>query len=128
MRGMAFQPIESKLPSFLCVGAQKAGTTTLHSLLGLHPMIFLPPRKEVHYFSLHYKEGLEWYSNFFAMAKEKQLAGEITPYYLFHPYVAERIAQDLDEVRIIILLRDPAIGPFLITSALALKICRLHML
>ena len=107
MEGMAFQPTKPKLPSFLCVGAQKAGTTTLHSLLGLHPMIFLPPRKEIHYFSLHYKMGLEWYSDFFSSAKDNQLRGEITPYYLFHPYVAQRIAQDLDAARIIILLRDP---------------------
>ena len=107
MREMAFQPTEAKLPSFLCVGTQKAGTTTLHALLGLHPMIFLPPRKEVHYFSLHYGEGLEWYRNFFDSAGNKQITGEITPYYLFHPYVAERIANDLGKVRIIILLRDP---------------------
>ena len=107
LREMAFQPTEAKLPSFLCVGAQKAGTTTLHALLGLHPMVFLPPRKEVHYFSLHYGEGLEWYRNFFDSAGEKQITGEITPYYLFHPYVAERIANDLGKVRIIILLRDP---------------------
>ena len=107
MEGMAFQLTKLKLPTFLCVGAQKAGTTTLHSLLGLHPMIFLPPRKEIHYFSLHYNMGLKWYSDFFSSAKEDQLRGEITPYYLFHPFVAERIAQDLGRVRIIILLRDP---------------------
>ena len=107
MEGTAFQPTKPKLPTFLCVGAQKAGTTTLHSLLGLHPMIFLPPRKEIHYFSLHYTMGLEWYGKFFGSAKPNQLRGEITPYYLFHPYVAERIAQDLGTVRIIILLRDP---------------------
>ena len=104
---MAFQPTKPKLPTFLCVGAQKAGTTTLHSLLGLHSKIFLPSRKEIHYFSLHYKMGLKWYSDFFSSAKDNQLRGEITPYYLFHPYVAERIAQDLGPVRIIILLRDP---------------------
>ncbi|MEG3614553.1 sulfotransferase [Isoptericola haloaureus] len=35
---------------FLCVGAQKAGTTWLHDQLGLHPGVGLPPRKELHYF------------------------------------------------------------------------------
>ena len=104
---MAIHPTESKLPSFLCVGAQKAGTTTLHSLLGVHPKIFLPSRKEVHFFSLNYSKGLKWYSQQFSLSKNDQEIGEITPYYLFHPYAAERISRDLGDVRIIILLRDP---------------------
>ena len=70
-------------------------------------MIFLPSRKEVHYFSLHYNKGLKWYEEFFSLANASQIRGEITPYYLFHPYAAERIAHDLGIIRIIILLRDP---------------------
>ena len=104
---MAISKTGSQLPAFLCVGAQKAGTTTLHALLSLHPEIYLPQQKELQYFSLHYAEGLEWYQNCFAGATSSQCIGEITPYYLFHPYVAERIANDLGKIRIIILLRDP---------------------
>lgn len=37
-------------PDFLCIGAQKAGTTWLHDNLRLHPQIWLPPVKELHYF------------------------------------------------------------------------------
>ena len=107
MGDMAVSTAGSQLPTFLCVGAQKAGTTTLHALLSLHPEIYLPPQKELQYFSLHYAEGLEWYQNCFAGASPSQCIGEITPYYLFHPYVAERIANDLGKIRIIILLRDP---------------------
>ena len=95
------------LPQFLVVGAQKAGTTTLQALLGLHPDVFLPNPKEVHYFTLHYSEGLDWYKKHFNAAINDQCIGEITPYYLFHPYAAERINADLGCVRIIILLRDP---------------------
>ena len=92
------------LPQFLVVGAQKAGTTTLQTLLGLHPGLFLPNPKEVHYFSLHYSEGLNWYKNHFKAAINDQYIGEITPYYLFHPFAAERINMDLGCVRIIIRL------------------------
>lgn len=95
------------MPQFLVVGAQKAGTTTLQSLLDLHPKIFLPKPKEVQFFSLHYVEGLEWYRNHFSAAVSNQCIGEITPYYLFHPFSAERIKTSLGSVRIIILLRDP---------------------
>ena len=38
-------------PKFLCIGAQKAGTTWLFSNLLQHPEIWLPSVKEVHYLS-----------------------------------------------------------------------------
>lgn len=37
-------------PDFLCIGAQKAGTTWLYRNLQRHRQVWLPPRKEVHYF------------------------------------------------------------------------------
>jgi hypothetical protein len=36
-------------PDFLGIGAQKAGTTWLHTNLRMHPQIWLPPIKELHY-------------------------------------------------------------------------------
>lgn len=38
------------LPSFLCIGAQKAGTSWLFEQLRTHPSIWMPPVKELHYF------------------------------------------------------------------------------
>lgn len=38
------------LPDFLCIGAQKAGTTWLDAQLRHHPNLWLPPAKELHYF------------------------------------------------------------------------------
>ena len=35
------------------------------------------------------------------------ITGESSPYYLFHPLAAERIARDLPDVRLVVLLRDP---------------------
>ena len=37
-------------PDFLIVGAQRAGTTWLHHVLGQHPGLWLSPVKELHYF------------------------------------------------------------------------------
>src|SRR5438309_7414307 len=37
-------------PDFLCVGAQKAGTTWLYRELESHPDFWMPPLKELHYF------------------------------------------------------------------------------
>lgn len=39
------------LPSFLCIGATKAGTTWLNAQLECHPEVCMPVVKELHYFS-----------------------------------------------------------------------------
>lgn len=44
-------------PDFLCIGAQKAGTTWLYANLRSHPSILMPPVKEVAYFSTTYIPG-----------------------------------------------------------------------
>lgn len=95
------------LPHFLVLGTQKGGTTSLHQLLGLHPQIYLPSCKELHYFSLHDDQPISWYSNHFRDAKPGQLRGEITPYYLFHPRAPKRIRAVLPKAKLIVLLRDP---------------------
>ena len=42
----------------ICIGAQKAGTTWLADYLRGHPMVHLPPVKEVHYFDARFAP--EW--------------------------------------------------------------------
>jgi hypothetical protein len=36
-------------PDFLCIGAQKSGTSWLQRNMETHPQVWLPPIKEVHY-------------------------------------------------------------------------------
>lgn len=94
-------------PHFLCLGAQKAGTTSLHCWLEQHPQVFLPEVKELHYFSLHHRRGPGWYRQQFAAAAPDQRCGDITPYYLFHPAAPARIQALVPQARLIVLLRDP---------------------
>ena len=68
-----------RLPDFLGLGVQKGGTTSLHCLLEQHPEVFLPPVKEVHFFSLNFAAGEAWYHSQFAGARPGQRCGEITP-------------------------------------------------
>jgi len=65
------------LPNFLCAGAAKCGTTSLHAILAEHPQIFLPQRKEIHFFENNgnYSKGLDWYSKYFKNANEKKVIG-----------------------------------------------------
>jgi hypothetical protein len=99
--------MHKKLPEFLGIGTQKGGTTTLHQLLTSHPQVFLPKCKEIHFFSLHYEKGTDWYANHFKDAAIDQIKGEITPLYLFDAKVPKRIHKILPEVKLITLLRDP---------------------
>lgn len=96
----------SRLPNFLVVGAQRCGTTLLHSILVHHPEIALPfERKEIHYFDRYYDRGPDWYAGFFE--EDRPAIGEVTPDYLFEPDVPARIKKLIPDCRIIAILRDP---------------------
>jgi hypothetical protein len=112
------------LPGFLIIGAPRAGTTTLFHHLRQHPDVAQPRGgdpavawiKELHFFDEKYWRGLDWYRSFFPLEAARRLArrrggdlvaGEATPYYLFHPAVPERVAASLPDVRLVALLRDP---------------------
>jgi hypothetical protein len=103
---------EGAMPSFLIVGAQRAGTTSLHEYLATHPQIRWPPLvKGMHYFTMEYTRGEAWYRAQFpsqrTLRRSGRVTGEASPYYLFHPYAAERIQATVPDVRIIAILRDP---------------------
>ncbi|MGI9384564.1 MAG: sulfotransferase family protein [Methyloligellaceae bacterium] len=44
-------------PDFLIIGAARSGTTFLHTHLRTHPDLWLPPKKEIYYFSYQSKRG-----------------------------------------------------------------------
>jgi len=97
-------------PNFICVGAQKAGTTTLYDILYQHPQIFLPETKELHFFDWdkNYSQGEEWYFEHFQDVKNEKSIGEITPNYMFTDFVPEKMFQLLGkDLKIIFLLRNP---------------------
>jgi hypothetical protein len=96
-------------PDYIIAGAGKCGTTTLHAYLCGHPSVREPLGKEIHYFDHNYGLGEEWYRAHFPFAPSNRawMTGEATPYYLSHPLAAGRIAADLPEVKVVVLLRDP---------------------
>jgi GT2 family glycosyltransferase/LPS sulfotransferase NodH len=50
-----------RLPDFLCIGAQRSGTTWLHQNLAAHPELCLPFVKEIHYFDeVHAENQTSW--------------------------------------------------------------------
>jgi len=97
------------LPSFVVIGAQKAGTTSLFRYLSEHPGVTPPRMKEIHFFDLHWVRGVGWYQAHFPLNLwgGPPFTGEASPYYLFHPRVPERMARILPGARVLALLRNP---------------------
>jgi hypothetical protein len=105
------------LPAVVIVGAQRCGTTTLYSALSEHPGLLRAARKEVHYFDVAYERGLAWYQAHFPLTARARwikrttgispIAFEASPYYMFHPLACERLARDLPDAKLLVLIRDP---------------------
>lgn len=115
--GRATAPVRP-VPEFVIVGAQRAGTTSLHRYLLEHPGVLgAGLTKGVHWFDESFDEPMSWYRAHFPTTFHRRrvarrigyppVTGEASPYYLFHPHVPGRIASALPRVRIIAILRDP---------------------
>jgi hypothetical protein len=105
--GRATAPLRT-LPDFLIAGAQRSGTTSMYRALAAHPAVRKAVlHKGVHYFDMNYDRGIGWYRAHFPLALTGRLTFESSPYYMFHPLAAGRIAADLPGVKLIVLVRDP---------------------
>lgn len=99
------------LPTFLVIGAQKAGSTSLWDYLRRHPQIFMSERKELHFFIEQNRwRGIGWYEEQFAEAGDALAIGEASPGYTMHPRfpgVPERIAETIPNAKFVYVLRHP---------------------
>jgi hypothetical protein len=99
-----------RLPDFLCIGAQKAGTTWLMNNLARHPEIFLPANIkhfDIHYFDRHFHQPLGWYAEFFSAAGERY-KGDSTPAYgLLPDWKIGVVRRLMPDVRILFMMRNP---------------------
>lgn len=116
--GIAFSDVPLRkngcFPTFIIIGAAKAGTTALNQYLRSYPQLYMCPLKEPHFFStdLIYERGLEWYKGLYADAKPGQLCGEAsTSYsYTFYPsafLTPQRIYDAIPDVKLIYIVREP---------------------
>ena len=113
-----------RLPNFLIVGAAKSGTTSLHYYLQQHPDIYLPAKKELHYFAwehmvrfsygpgdrdilAHVCQTREEYELVYSDISGQSAVGEVSPSYLYFAEVSDQIKEELNNPKIIIVLRNP---------------------
>ncbi len=101
-------------PTFIGIGAPKAGTTWLFRCLQEHPAVFMTPMKETDFFaSYNYEErplgadDLRRYASYFAGGEHAGAVGEITVRYLTDPEVPARVHEHLPEVQLVVSLRNP---------------------
>src|SRR4051794_9602990 len=105
-------------PSFLICGGQRCGTTSMYRALAAHPVVLKAVlHKGVHYFDISYDRGLGWYKAHFPLHRSGDRIAErygvpaqtfeSSPYYMYHPQAAARIAHDLPHAKLVVLVRDP---------------------
>lgn len=120
-------------PDFMIIGTKRGGTTSLYFDLLEHPQTIrlspppvpglkIDPTKGVHFFDSNYFRGDRWYGSHMPTSTARALrsrlaggrvvAGEASPYYLFHPDAARRAHVAVPDVRVIALLRDPVMRTY----------------
>ena len=105
-------------PSFLIIGAQKAGTSALFQILQQHPQIVAPREKELRFFDDHWRIKYGDFVSYHEMfplpyrLKPDRLTFEASPSYLFNPACAQRIYKYSPGIRLIIILREPVSRAF----------------
>jgi hypothetical protein len=98
-----------RLPNFLYIGPDKAGSSWLHEVLLRHPQVFLTEAKDLYFFDRYFDRGLGWYQAQFRHADDGHVVvGEVCQDYLFEPLAPERIRTCLGEANLMATLREPA--------------------
>lgn len=100
-----------KKASFIICGTQKGGTTALVDQLRLHPGIWIPAQKELHFFD---DESHDWskpdyslYHRYFDGSTSSHRWGEATPIYMYWETAPARIWSYNPGMRLIVILRNP---------------------
>ena len=98
------------LPNFFIIGAAKAATTSLSSLLRQHPEAAIAKNKEPHFFSVSYRKGWDYYADFFKHCSGAKAIGDASTSYSRirqNPEVIGRIKRAIPDAKIIYMVRHP---------------------
>ena len=113
-----------KKPNFIIAGFPKCGTTSLYHYLNEHPEIYMPQKKELHFFTHKIisklrsgpKDGVvketqinssEKYLDYFNSVTKELAIGDASPSYINYPSEFSQIKKYLNDPKVIIIIRDP---------------------
>ena len=100
-----------RLPNFVIIGAQKAGTTAAARNLALHPEISVFSgtteygQKEIEFFNQHWNRGIEWYQSHFN--SQAKAVGEKTAELLHRSVCHGRMSATIPKAKLVVILRSP---------------------
>ena len=99
-------------PNFFIIGAAKAATTSLCSLLEQHPEAAMVQSKEPHFFSFdrHYAQGWEAYLRLYGHCRGEKAVGDASTSYSrlrYHPQTLARMKRHVPGARILYMVRHP---------------------
>ena len=104
------------LPNFIIIGTVRSGTTSLYYNICDHPSILPADYDEIGFFDSNYQLGINWYRSMFPTEKKMNevkmktgyaITGEDTPFYFWKREAIKRIFDDLPNVKIIAIFRNP---------------------
>lgn len=100
-------------PDFMLVGGMKCGSTSFARYLSAHPQVVVAGPKEPNYWSWHRYPAR--YQDFFVNespladpSPQQRVSGEFSTSYLVHPLAPRRVRANLGDLKIFVLLRNPA--------------------
>ncbi|WP_432409969.1 sulfotransferase domain-containing protein [Rasiella sp. SM2506] len=95
-------------PSFMIIGVQKGGTSSIYHYLAQHSQIIAPKQKELHYFDTFNPTPNQAYLKFFPKSYlTKKISFDATPRYIYYPGTAKKIYDFDPKMKFIVVLRDP---------------------
>ncbi|MEQ8757973.1 sulfotransferase domain-containing protein [Coleofasciculus sp. G1-WW12-02] len=99
-------------PNYMVIGAGKCATTTLCTLLGHHPDVFMVKCKEPNFFSHDpiYARGFDWYESLYNEVGSKRMRGEGSNCYTAkerYPHTLSRLVAYAPDLKLIYIVRDP---------------------
>ncbi|MEL6554335.1 MAG: sulfotransferase domain-containing protein [Cyanobacteria bacterium J06621_11] len=115
-------------PSFVVIGAEKCGTTSLYQYLAAHPQMLASVEKEIDFFDMEYHRGLAWYLSHFPgvpaesgtaesspaksrpsqlLEKSQWLTGETSANYLYSDVAPARLFEQFPQIQLVVILRHP---------------------
>lgn len=100
----------NQLQLVVCVGAGKAGTSTLYAHMARYPAVSVTKYKETQFFfdDKLWQKGAQWYmENCFARNAHAKILFEADPRYMLHEKCIDRLYEAFPSAKVIVMLRNP---------------------
>ena len=97
-------------PNFLIIGSGKCGTSSLYQYIVKHPHVIRAIEKEIHFFTYHFTQGLDWYYSHFSPLSpdSKYITGEAsTSYIACDNNAPQRVAKLFPQIKLLAVIRNP---------------------